>query len=324
MSSPPKAAPLSLEGVATYSLHGRPSKVNHRNFGQAWQPGGSFQDFIHGLPKILAAADLRRIAAAWIAARRQEHLVLLGFGAHVLKVGLGPVVIELLRRGLISGVAMNGAGIIHDTELAMVGQTSEEVEAVLGAGQFGMAEETAAFLNHAIAWGASQQLGLGEAVGQRLLAAQFPYNQLSVLAQAAALQVPVTVHVAIGTDIIHMHPSIDPAALGQATHLDFRLFAALVSRLAGGLYLNLGSAVLLPEVFLKAVSLARNLGHEVAPLTTVNMDFIQHYRPLTNVVRRPTLGLGQGYALTGHHEIMFPLLAAMVMEGWEKELPAWE
>jgi len=324
MSTPPKLTPLSLQGVTTYSLHGRPSKVNHRNFGRAWEPGGSFQDFVNGLPQILAAADLRRIAAAWCGARRQGHLVLMGFGAHVLKVGLGPVVIELLRRGLLTGVALNGAGIIHDAEVAMVGQTSEEVEAVLGAGQFGMAEETATFLNHAIAWGASQGLGLGEAVGQRLLAARFPYNHLSVLAQAAALPVPATVHVAIGTDIIHMHPSVDPAALGQTTHQDFRLFASQVSRLAGGLYLNLGSAVLLPEVFLKALSLARNLGHEVAPLTTVNMDFIQHYRPLTNVVRRPTLGAGQGFALTGHHEIMLPLLAAMVMEMWEEGMTTWE
>ncbi len=324
MTKPPKLTPLSLAGVKTYSLKGRCSKVNFRDFGSPWQTGGSVADFVAGLPKILAAADLRRIAAAWVAARRQGHLVLLGFGAHALKVGLSPVIIALLRQGLLSGVALNGAGIIHDAEIAMVGQTSEEVEAVLGAGQFGMAEETASFLNNAIAWGAQHDLGLGEAVGRQLLAADFPHNDLSVLAQAAALQVPATVHVAIGTDIIHMHPSVDPAALGQTTHLDFRLFAALVSRLAGGMYINLGSAVLLPEVFLKALSLARNLGHTVDPLTTVNMDFIQHYRPLTNVVRRPTLGTGQGYALTGHHEIMFPLLAALVTELWNSGQTTWE
>ena len=222
-------------------------------------------------------------------ARRQQHPVILGFGAHALKVGLSPIIIDLMRRGLLA-VALNGAGIIHDAEIAMVGQTSEEVEAVLEAGQFGMAEETASFLNEAIQWGADQNLGLGEAVGQRLLAADFPYNDLSVLAQAAAMEVPATVHVAVGTDIIHMHPTVAPAALGQTSHRDFRLFAALVSRLAGGVYLNLGSAVLLPEVFLKAISLARNLGHPVEPITTVNLDFIQHYRPLTNVVRRPTQG----------------------------------
>ena len=270
------------------------------------------------LPNILAAADLRQVAAAWLQARRQQHPVILGFGAHALKVGLSPIIIDLMRRGLLSAVALNGAGIIHDAEIAMVGQTSEEVEAVLDAGQFGMAEETASFLNEAIQWGAEHTLGLGEAVGRRLLAADFPYNELSVLAQAAALEVPATVHVAVGTDIIHMHPTVAPAAVGQTSHQDFRLFAALVSRLAGGVYLNLGSAVLLPEVFLKAISLARNLGHAVDPITTVNMDFIQHYRPLTNVVRRPTQGTGQGFALTGHHEILFPLLAAMVIEEWEK------
>ncbi|MGQ9921154.1 MAG: hypothetical protein ACUVRZ_07455 [Desulfobacca sp.] len=324
MTKPPKLVPLSLHGVNTYSLRNRRSKVNLQDFGRPWQAGGSLADFVAGLPKILAAADLRRVAVTWVAARRQDRPVLLGFGAHALKVGLSPVIIALMRQGLLSGVALNGAGIIHDAEIAMVGQTSEEVEAVLGVGQFGMAEETASFLNQAIAWGAQHDLGLGEAVGQQLLAANWPHNDQSVLAQAAALAVPATVHVAIGTDIIHMHPSVAPAALGQTTHRDFRLFAAQVSQLAHGMYLNLGSAVLLPEVFLKALSLARNLGHEVEPLTTVNMDFIQHYRPLTNVVRRPTLGAGQGFALTGHHEIMFPLLAAMVMELWERGETTWE
>lgn len=317
MSRGPKIPRLSLEGVTTYSLHGRHSKVNRENFGQAWEPGGTFREYLERLPNILAAADLRQIAAAWVEARRREHLVILGFGAHALKVGLSPVIIDLMSRELLSGVALNGAGIIHDAEIAMVGQTSEEVEAVLGGGQFGMAEETASFLNTAIQWGAERGLGLGEAVGQRLLAAAFPYNDLSVMAQAVALGVPATVHVAVGTDIIHMHPSVAPAALGQTTHDDFRLFAGLVSRLAGGMYINLGSAVLLPEVFLKAISLARNLGQAVDPITTVNMDFIQHYRPLTNVVRRPTEGGGRGFSLTGHHEILMPLLAAMVMEYWE-------
>ena len=317
MTSGKKIEPLNLAEVSTYSLKGRRSKVNQQDFGRAWQPGGSFKDYLDRLPNILAAADLRQVAAAWLAARRQQHLVILGFGAHALKVGLSPIIIDLMRRGLLSGVALNGAGIIHDTEIAMVGQTSEEVEAVLEAGNFGMAEETASFLNNAIQWGADQDLGLGEAVGQRLLAADFPYHDLSILAQAAALEMPATVHVAVGTDIIHMHPSVAPAALGQTTHRDFRLFAALVSRLAGGVYLNLGSAVLLPEVFLKAISLARNLGHPVDPITTVNLDFIQHYRPLTNVVRRPTQGTGRGFAITGHHEILFPLLAAMVIEEWE-------
>jgi hypothetical protein len=318
MSAEKKLEPLSLSGVSTYSLKGRRSKVNRQDFGRAWQSGGSFSDFLERLPNILAAVDLRQVAAAWVEARRREHPVILGFGAHALKVGLSPLLIYLMRRRLLNAVALNGAGIIHDAEIAMVGQTSEEVDAVLDAGQFGMAEETASFLNQAIQWGAKQNLGLGEAVGRRLLAADFPYNDLSVLAQAAALEVPATVHVAVGTDIIHMHPTVAPAALGQTSHQDFRLFAALVSRLAGGMYLNLGSAVLLPEVFLKAISLARNLGHAVEPITTVNLDFIQHYRPLTNVVRRPTQGAGRGFALTGHHEILFPLLAAAVLENWDK------
>ena len=318
MSAEKKLEPLSLAGVSTYSLKGRRSKVNRLDFGRAWRAGGSFSDYLDRLPNILAAADLKQVAAAWLEARRQEHPVILGFGAHALKVGLSPIIIDLMRRGLLSAVALNGAGIIHDAEIAMVGQTSEEVEAVLDAGQFGMAEETGSFLNEAIQWGADHSLGLGEAVGRRLLAADFPYNELSVLAQAATLGVPATVHVAVGTDIIHMHPTVAPAAVGQTSHQDFRLFAALVSRLAGGVYLNLGSAVLLPEVFLKAISLARNLGYAIEPITTVNMDFVQHYRPLTNVVRRPTQGTGRGFALTGHHEILFPLLAAMVIEKWEK------
>ncbi len=324
MKKPAPLQPLSLDRVTTYSLQGRQSKVSRRDFGQPWQVGGSWADFVRRLPRILAAHELQQVAAAWVQARRRGGEVLLGFGAHVLKVGLSPVVIDLMRLGLITGMALNGAGIIHDAEIAMVGQTSEDVAAVLGAGQFGMAEETGAFLNQAITWGAQQGLGLGEAVGRRLLEEGFPHNDLSVMAQAAALGLPATVHVAIGTDIIHMHPSVHPAALGQTTHQDFRLFAALVSRLAHGMYINLGSAVLLPEVFLKALSLARNLGHQVEPLITVNMDFIQHYRPLTNVVRRPTLSGGQGYALTGHHEIMFPLLAAMVKELWETGATSWE
>jgi hypothetical protein len=312
-----KIEPLALTGITTYSLKDRPSKVNHRDFGRPWQAGGSLREFVDGLPHILAGTALREVAGAWVQALRQGHQVLLGMGAHPLKVGLSPILIDLLGRGLITGVALNGAGIIHDAEIAMAGHTSEDVDQVLGCGRFGMAQETGEFLNSAISWGAGQKMGLGAAVGRRLLESDFPYKNLSLLAAAAELEVPLTVHVAVGTDIIHLHPSVDPEALGAATHLDFRIFAALVSRLAGGLYINLGSAVIMPEVFLKAVTLARNLGHKVEPLTTVNLDFVQHYRPLTNVVRRPTAGVGQGYALTGHHELLFPLLAALVVEELE-------
>jgi hypothetical protein len=313
-----KITPLDLTGITTYSLKDRPSKVSVGDFGRAWAPGGSLREFADRLPRILAAAALREVAGAWVKARREKRQVLLGMGAHPLKVGLSPVLIDLLRRGLITGVALNGAGIVHDAEIAMAGQTSEDVDEVLGCGRFGMAQETGEFLNRAISWGAGQNMGLGEAVGRRLLESDFPYKDQSLLAAAAALEVPLTVHVAVGTDIIHLHPSVDPEALGAATHLDFRIFAALVSQLAGGLYINLGSAVIMPEVFLKAVTLARNLGHKLEPLTTVNLDFVQHYRPLTNVVRRPTAGVGKGYALTGHHELLFPLLAALVIEEMEE------
>jgi hypothetical protein len=312
-----KLEPLSLDGIKTYSLSERPSKVSQADFGAPWQPGGSFRDFVHRLPRILAGDTLREVAAAWVKARKSNRPVLLGMGAHPIKVGLSPILIDLLHRGLITGVAMNGAGIIHDAEVAMVGRTSEDVDAVLGCGDFGMARETAEFLNGAIAWGAKEGLGLGQAVGRRLLASDFPHRDLSLVAAAAARDLPLTVHVAVGTDIIHLHPSVDPEALGAATHRDFRLFAALVSRLDHGVFINLGSAVILPEVFLKALTLARNLGHPASPLTTVNLDFVQHYRPLTNVVRRPTAAAGRGLALTGHHELLFPLLAALVIETME-------
>jgi len=312
-----KIEPLSLEGLTTYSLKDRPSKVSHENFGRPWTRGESFQAFVDRLPRLLAGGDLREVAAAWARARRAGRPVLLGMGAHPLKVGLSPILIDLLERGLLTGIALNGAGIIHDAEIAMVGRTSEDVDQVLGSGQFGMARETAEFLNEAVAWGAKAGLGLGEAVGRRLLQSDFPYKHLSLLAAAEAREVPVTVHVAVGADIIHLHPSLNPAALGETTHRDFRIFAAQVSCLAEGVYINLGSAVILPEVFLKALTLARNLGHRVEPLTTVNLDFIQHYRPLTNVVRRPTAGAGRGYALTGHHELLFPFLVALVVENLE-------
>jgi hypothetical protein len=309
-----KLAPLPLEGIKTYSLKERHSKVSIKDFGRPWETGASFREFVERLPAILGAKSLREVAEAWVRAIRGGRQVLLGMGAHPFKVGLSLVLIDLMQRGLLTGVALNGAGIIHDAEIAMGGCTSEDVEQELGCGRFGMARETAEFLNGAISWGAKEGLGLGEAVGRRLQEADFPYKHLSLLAIAAELQVPVTVHVAVGTDIIHLHPSVDPEALGATTHKDFRLFAALVSRLGEGLYINLGSAVILPEVFLKAVTLARNLGHRVAPLTTVNLDFLQHYRPLTNVVRRPTAEGGKGYALTGHHELLFPMLAALVVE----------
>jgi hypothetical protein len=312
-----KLEPLSLDGIETYSLSERHSKVGLQDFGRAWEPGGGFREFVNRLPRILAGEALREVAAAWVKARKSGRQVLLGMGAHPIKVGLSPVLIDLLKRQLITGVALNGAGIIHDAEVAMVGRTSEDVDEVLGCGRFGMARETAEFLNGAIAWGGKQGLGLGQAVGRRLVDSDFPHRDLSLVGMAAALGVPLTVHVAVGTDIIHLHPSVSPEALGATTHRDFRLFAALVSELDHGVFINLGSAVIIPEVFLKALTLARNLGHQASPLTTVNLDFVQHYRPLTNVVRRPTAEAGRGLALTGHHELLFPMLAALVVEEME-------
>jgi hypothetical protein len=235
-------------------------------------------------------------------------------GAHPLKVGLSPLIIRLLERGGLQGVAMNGAGIIHDFEIAWAGRTSEDVAAEIGSGSFGMAAETGQRLNEAIRKGWEQGRGIGDAVGAMIQETRLPYRHLSITAAGYRLGIPVTVHVAVGTDIIHLHPEASGEAIGEGSHRDFRLFAALLSRLRGGVYLNLGSAVILPEVFLKALTLTRNLGYPVRDFTTVNMDFIPHYRPLTNVVRRPTLDGGKGFHLTGHHEIMFPLLAAAVME----------
>ncbi len=233
----------------------------------------------------------------------------------MLKVGLSPVLIDLMERGFLTGIAMNGAGIVHDFELAVSGHTSEDVDAGLGSGAFGMARETGEEVNRAIVEGDRDGLGLGAAVGRYLEGRRARYRDSSLLAAAWRRGVPVTVHVALGTDIVHMHPACDPAAVGRSTHLDFRTFAALVAGLGGGgVYLNVGSAVLLPEIFLKAVTLCRNLGHDLTDFATANLDFIQSYRPNTNVVERPTRGVGRGYRLTGHHELLVPLLAAALIE----------
>lgn len=317
-----KTAPLSLKNVRCYPLKERKSKVGIHHLGRAWKAGGTFREWVDTLPGILAAEQMREVADRMALAVKGDRTILLAMGAHVIKVGLGPVVIDLMERRVIKAVAMNGACIIHDAELAMVGNTSEDVAAELGDGRFGMAEETGRLLNEAIVQGAGEGLGLGEAVGAMLVRQSFPFNRFSILARARDLEIPVTVHVAMGTDIIHFHPAMDGAATGRASHQDFRTFARLVAGLQDGVFINLGSAVILPEVFLKALSLVRNLGHRVDHFTTVNMDFLQHYRPMTNVVHRPTLTGGKGYSLVGHHEIMFPLLAGMVMEKLEEGFEA--
>lgn len=311
--------PISLDKVRSYPLGGRKSKVKADEIGRPWKPGQSLREWIDSLPKILAAKDFRSVVDRIIRAARSGRTIILGMGAHPIKVGMNPLILDLMDRGIIRAIAMNGAGIIHDAELAMVGHTSEDVEEQLQDGKFGMAEETGEFLNRAIIQGARKDHGIGTAVGAMLLEKDFPFNHLSLLAGAFTMKIPVTVHVAMGTDIIHVHPSVDGASIGKASHLDFRIFADLVSRLEGGVYINLGSAVIMPEVFLKALTLVRNLGHEVNRFTAVNMDFNRHYRPLTNVLSRPTLGGGEGFMLLGHHELMFPLLAAAIIEGLDSE-----
>jgi hypothetical protein len=290
--------------------------VRISDFAKSWRKGGSFSRFYRALPDILAVKTLRAVARAIAQAHRRGRPVIVGIGAHVIKVGLTPILVTWMEQGLITAVAMNGAGIIHDFELALMGHTSEEVDDEIDDGRFGMTEETGRILNEAITQGHRNGQGMGEAVGQYITRwkNEFPNRRTSVLATGATLGIPVTVHVAVGTDVIHMHPAADGAAIGATSLLDFRRLAAVVAGMEGGVYLNIGSAVVLPEVFLKTVSLGRNLGHTLSNITTVNMDFLSHYRPLTNVVRRPTQKGGKGYSLIGHHEIMLPLLVAAVAE----------
>jgi len=304
---------IDASRIKTYSIKGRESKVGTDDFAKPYKKGASFRDFVLSLPNILASRHFKDVVAAIVQARKDKRPVMLGMGAHAIKVGLNPVIINLMERGIVTSLSLNGAGIIHDFELALIGRTSEDVDKEILTGAFGMAEETGSMLNEAIK-SAGPEEGIGAAVGRMIHNGDFPYKEKSLLAAGRRLAVPVTVHVAIGTDIIHMHPSFDGKATGEAAHRDFLAFCSLVSGIEGGVYVNLGSAVLLPEIFLKAVTLCRNLGHSLHHFTTVNMDFVQHYRPNTNVVRRPTQDGGRGFALTGHHEIMLPLLAAAIIE----------
>jgi hypothetical protein len=321
--------PITLGAVRTYPLASRKSKVSIGDF--AKPPGGnsSLTKFLDSLPGILAAEDLRHLLGAMHVARKQRKAILWGIGGHVIKVGLGPVLIDLMKRGFVSGIAMNGAALIHDFEIALAGNTSEDVEAGIGEGQFGMAAETGEYINEIAKLSHRIRIGYGEAAGQYLSSGiiEVKHADSSVLVAAYKHRIPVTIHLAIGTDIPHMHPAANGAALGDATHHDFRLFCALVQQMhPGGVYLNWGSAVLLPEVFLKAVSVVRNLGVLLRPITTANFDFIQHYRPLQNVVKRPTASAqrrggpeSRGYAITGHHELLLPLVAAALAAGWPKK-----
>jgi hypothetical protein len=301
---------FDLSDVRTYPLKSRKNKARVEDFARPSAPYVSVRAFVDTLPNVLAAADFKAVVRALATARAGDAGIVWGLGAHVIKTGLGPVLIDLMEQGFVSAIATNGAAIIHDFEIALVGATSEDVDESLGPGRFGMAEETGRLLNGAIADGVAAGLGLGQAVTGFLAKKEPQHARSSVIAAAARLGVPVTVHVAIGTDILHMHPAASGAAFGEGSLRDFRYFVSNVARLERGVYLNCGSAVVLPEVFLKAVALARNRGIALAGLTTVNLDFLRSYRPQTNVVARPTAGTGRGYSLVGHHEIMIPLLAA--------------
>jgi hypothetical protein len=288
--------------------------MSMKSFAGAPAKGDTLHSFLGKLPDVLAVRDFREVVKAIVSARKDDRPVILGMGAHPLKLGLSPVIIDLLKRRVVTAVAVNGACAVHDFELALVGHTSEDVATELCTGSFGMAHETGRGVNAAIKKGVKKGYGAGKAMGEYIHKENFPFREKSLFANAFSLDIPITVHIAIGTDIVHMHPQADGAAIGKASMTDFRLFASVVSDLEGGVYINLGSAVVLPEVFLKALNVARNLGNKVERITTVNMDFIQHYRPRENVLKRPTSLNGRNYALTGHHEIMFPLLAAAVTE----------
>ena len=314
MNPPKKFEPINNKGLKTYSISDRISKVSSEDICKPWKKGESFSAFLDTLPRILAGNQIREIITTISEAYKTGKTVIVGMGAHVIKVGLSPVIIDLMRRGVITAVALNGAGIIHDFELAMAGCTSEDVAASLGTGQFGMAGETGEFLSGAIRKASDDATGMGRAVGRMIIENEFNFADKSILAAGYELNIPVTVHVAFGTDIIHLHPAFDAAKAGETTHRDFRILSSVISTLEDGVYLNIGSAVIMPEIFLKALTLVRNLGHHVQKFTTVNMDFITHYRPMANVVHRPTAGGGKGFNLVGHHELMLPLIAAGVIE----------
>ncbi len=311
--------PADLSRVRTYSLSERENKVTVDQCGAPHESGGSVRDLLSRLPRVLGADALLKVADHVVASRRDGRPVLLMMGGHVVKCGLGPVVVDLIERGVVTAVATNGAGSIHDFEMALIGGTSEDVAGTIDDGKFGMAEETGRLMNEAIKKGAAEGVGMGRALGQVLAEGEFPHGNCSILAQAYRSGIPATVHVGIGTDIIHQHPSADGAAIGATSQTDFRLLASVVGDLEGGVVMNVGSAVVLPEVFLKALSVARNLGNKVCKFTAVDMDMIAHYRPRVNVLERPTQGGGEAYRLVGHHEIMLPLLAAAVIETMEKE-----
>ena len=305
---------IDLRKIKTIPLNVRKCKVSIGDFARTGRKGESFRALYDSLPNILAARNLKALVDAIVSAHRAGRMVILMMGAHVIKCGLSPLVIDLMKRGVIKAVALNGAGIIHDTEIAMIGRTSEDVGEGILNGSFGMAKETANFINLAINRGFTKGLGIGEALGANIVKSKLPHRNLSILANGCELDVPVTAHVAIGTDIVHQHPSANGEAIGEGSLLDFRNFIYSVSKLEGGVAINFGSAVILPEVFLKALTVARNLKFKVKVFTTANFDMISQYRPCQNILSRPTSMGGKGYNIIGHHELMFPLLYRSIVE----------
>ena len=305
---------LELNRLRSYSIKERAAKVSRRDFARPWPAKGTLSDFLDRLPRILAAGDLMETTERLARVVEENRTFILAMGGHPVKVGLNPVIIDLMRRGIISLLAVNGSVMVHDTETAMVGATSEDVAATLHQGAFGMCREANALINEAAALAGEEGIGLGRALGLKILRAGLPFQEDSLFAEAARLEIPVTVHVALGTDVYHIQAEADGAHIGAGSLADFRTFCSAAATLKRGMFLNLGSAVIMPEVFLKAVTLVRNLGYDLTGLTTVNMDFIRQYRPQVNVVQRPTAGDGRGFNLVGHHEIMFPLLAAALIE----------
>jgi len=306
--------PLDFDRIRTYPIRERPNKVHLDELARVWNAGGSFAQFLDSLPRILVGNEFRAVVDATATAVRNHRPVVVMMGAHTIKCGLNPIFIDLMKRGIISAVAFNGAGAIHDFELAFIGETSEDVQRGLDDGSFGMIDETGRLMNQALATGVQQGIGAGRALGQAVVTGQFRNRELSILHQGVTGNTPVTVHIAIGTDIIHQHPTTDGSVLGEATYLDFQKFAAVVAKLEGGVVLNIGSAVIMPEVFLKALTIARNLGEKVENFTTATFDMIRQYRPTENVVRRPTHKGGHGYYIVGHHELLVPLWAAAALE----------
>jgi len=309
-----KFEPLDFSRIRTYALAQRANKVAVSDFAGIHGKGQSLGAFLEKLPRFLVANDFRKVAEAMAAAARNARPVLVMMGAHPIKCGLNPVLVDAMRRGIIAAVAFNGAAAIHDFETAYQGETSEDVQRGLDDGSFGMVDETSRLMNGILASGVQAGLGAGEALGRAINEGNFPNRHLSILATGAELGIPVTVHIAIGTDIIHQHPAANGAVLGEASYRDFQRFASVVAQLEGGVALNIGSAVIMPEVFLKALTIARNLGHHVDHFTAATFDMIRQYRPSENIVRRPTHLGGQGFYIVGHHEIMIPLLFGAVTE----------